>query len=253
MKAVNEQEVEARVERLLTGQPAAPPEARRVRRAFPVVERHQVSARHLGLTIEVDEEYAESLLRPGQYVTLKVSGWPPRFFVVASQQGRRWEFLVDQRGELGAALSHFEVGKTICMSLPEGGGFEPTQARGRTAAMFCTGSGVATMRPLIECWLAHPEWRPDKMVLYYGEMELDAFAYGALLEAWAKQGVEVHLAVEDGSGEGGHRYVQEAFDAAPLPAKDCVVYLSGAPVMIQKVADKMLRLGVSPSRVRTNI
>ncbi len=255
MTSVNrQQEIEARVERLMTMQPTAPPDARRVRRAFPVVGQRRESTRHLALEIEVDEEFASSLRRPGQYVTLKVSGWPARFFVVASQTGRcTWEFLIDQRGELGSVLENFKVDQTICVSLPEGGGFDPEEAAGEVAVLFCTGSGIATMRPLIEYWLEKSEIRPSQIGLYYGESQADAFAYPELLKAWSSKGIAVHRAVEQSGESMVARYVQEAFDAAPLPLEKAHVYLSGAPVMVQLVAEKVLRQGVAPSRVQTNI
>lgn len=259
MKRATQDEISARIERLLTAQPTAPPEARRVRRQFAIEKRWEVSQRHLGLQLRVDKEFAAAYRRPGQYVTLKVEGWPARFFVIASRpEDDLWEFLIDRKGELGPVLEKIEVGETLQVSLPEGAGFDAREAGGAVAMMFCTGSGVATMRPLIRCWLNAGEAAPSEMVLYYGEREGGDFAWTDLLAQWRDRGIKVYRAVEDvnaqvAGSEIPYRYVQHAFEAEHPPVQDAFAYLSGAPVMIQMVAGKLLRLGLAPSRVKINI
>lgn len=252
---VSEDEISARVERLLTAQPSAPPEARRVRRAFPILESRQESARHFALQIRVDAEFADAYRRPGQYVTLDLDGWPARFYVIASRREHRvWEFLVDRRGELGPPLSKLDRGDKLLVSLPEGAGFDATEATDAVAALFCTGSGIATMRPLIETWIAD-KTGPSKIFLYYGERSSEDFAYGSLLARWDARGtVAVHRAAEDGRlGSGEHRYVQHALASHDPELSSAFVYLSGAPVMVKMVADTVLRRGVLPSRIKINL
>lgn len=254
MPGGKDDEISARVERLLTAQPTAPPESRRVRRTFAIESRSIESSRHLAMQIRVDAEFAQAYRRPGQYVTLKVEGWPARFFVVAGRPEEQvWEFLVDRRGELGPMLERLSVGDELSVSLPEGVGFDPGEAAGKVAMLFCTGSGVATMRPLLQCWLDGDE-APQTVALYYGEQRPDNFAYEALLKRWESKGIDVYRAVEDGGNKTvPYRYVQHAFDDRHPPLGDGFVYLSGAPVMIQMVARKLMAMGVAPSRVKINI
>ena len=250
-----EEEIQARVEHLLTAQPTAPAEARRLRRSFEVVARARQSRRHVAIEIEVDSEFAEAYRRPGQYVTLKVEGWPAHFFVVAHQSGpNRWEFLVDRGGELGPALEELTPGDEISVSLPEGAGFDLFEAVGRRALLFCTGSGVATMRPLVEAWLQDKEARPQEIALYYGERQVDDFAYEDLFARWEAAGVEVYRAVEQGGGEAlPHRYVQDVLEVHQPSLQEAIAYLSGAPVMIKMVALRLMRNGIAPSRLKINI
>ena len=250
-------DISARVERLLTAQPSAPPESRRVRRSCLIEERWNEGRRYVGLKVRVDDEFCAAYRRPGQYVTLKVDGWPPRFYVVAARpEPNCWEFLVDRRGEIGPEIARLQEGDDLLVSLPEGMGFDPGEAAGEAAALFCTGSGVATMRPLVEWWLDDEKMRPAAISLYYGEREGGDFAYESLLERWSGEGVQVHRAVETQASEQfPHRYVQHAYRAEPPETNDTdlYAYLSGAPVMIQIVAETLLNEGVPPSRVKVNI
>ena len=256
MEQQRDEEISARVERLLTAQPTAPPEARRVRRRFPVVGTRTESPRYVAIEVEVDAEFARAYRRPGQYVTLKLDGWPPRFYVVASRpRDDRWEFLVDLQGELGPVLSELEIGDDVFVSLPEGAGFDPTEAVGRPVALFCTGSGLASMRPLVEHWLTGSDReRPASVDLFYGERRPVDFCLDEVVSDWEDRGVRVHRAAEhDDSGTCRHRYVQDAFDADPPEMQGGYAYLSGAPVMTQIVAEKMLNVGVMPSHIKVNI
>ena len=256
MEQRRDDEISPRVERLLTAQPTAPPEARRVRRRVPVVGTRRESPRYVAIEVEVDAEFARAYRRPGQYVTLKLDGWPPRFYVVASRpRDERWEFLIDLQGELGPVLSDLEVGDDLFVSLPEGAGFDPTEAVGRPVALFCTGSGLASMRPLVEYWLERGDREsPAEIDIFYGERRPDDFCFDAVISQWEGRGVRVHRAAErDDSSKCRHRYVQDAFDADPPPMEGGYVYLSGAPVMTQIVAEKMLNIGVMPSHIKVNI
>ena len=255
MNFYDSDEISARVERLLTAQPTAPPESRRVRRPVRIEAHWEESPRYLGIRLRVDDEFARAYRRPAQYVTLKVPGWPARFFVIADRpEFDLWEFLIDRNGELGPVFEKMDVGASLRVSLPEGSGFDPEEAQDKVATLFCTGSGVATMRPVIDCWLRVGAVRPREIALYYGEHRIDDFAYGELLDRWENEGLQIYRAVEqcEETGE-SFRYVQHAFDAHHPPMDDAYAYLSGAPVMIQMVADKLLHLGVAPSRVKVNI
>ncbi len=244
--------VAAQVERLVTAQPAAAPEAERVRRPFPVVARREEGERHLALQVEVDRQFDQAFERPGQYVTLAGEGSPPRFYAIASRiEAGRWEFLVDRKGEIGSALVDLEVGDELSVSLPEGRGFEIAQPLGATALLFCTGSGLATVRPLVEAWLDGPK-RPAEIALYYGERRVADFAYNSLLASWQSEvGVQVHLAAEETAQ--AHRYVQQAFADAHPPLDDVYVYLSGAAVMVKLVAEEVLNRKIPVGRIKLNI
>lgn len=244
-------EILARVEQLLSAQPPSPPEAGRTRRAFSVVATGSQGARHGTLEIAVDEAFDSAYSRPGQYVTLGIGDGEPRFYVIASRVRRQhWEFLIDRRGQLGPELTALSVGDEVVVSRPEGQGFK-TSPPPQRALLFCTGSGLATMRPLIESWLGGGD-RPEQIALYYGERKRTDFAYTDLLEGWRdREGVSVFLVAE--TDQPGQRYVQQAFAADHPPLAQAVAYLSGASVMIRTVSQVLMARGIAPGNLRTNI
>lgn len=217
-----------------------------------VCERWQEGPRYMGLRVKVSAELAEAYERSGQYVMLRIGEGPARFYVIASRPGPRiWEFLIAMGGDLGPALAALEVGDLVLVSAPEGTGFDASEAVGKRALLFCTGSGVATMRPLIEEWLEGAE-RPDEIALYYGEARQGDFGYEELLERWKAQGVKLYRVVEEGASEDA-RYVQEVFAAHHPPLEDAYFYVSGAPVMIEMAARRIFEFDVEPWRVKVNI
>lgn len=238
-------------------EPLRPVEAHREREKAEIVRLWEEGRKNYGLELQVSEELDRAYQRPGQYVTLRLPGMKARFFVIATRPGeRRWEFLIDREGGFGQALADLRVGDRVEVSQPEGRGFEVQEAVGRVALLFCTGSGVATIRGLVEAWLERgEEGRPKEMVLYYGEEEAGVGTYEELFEQWKRRGVRIHRAVERGGEEPsvtiGH--VQNAFEAHRAPLEDAVIYLSGALVMIEAVSALMERAGVEPGRVKTNI
>lgn len=254
----SQEEISSRVERLLSAQPTAPPEARRVRRPFPVVGIRDESARYVAVEVAVDGEFAESHRRPSQYTTVKLEGWPARFYVLANLPGAEtWEFLVDRESESGRRIAELRRGESLWLSLAEGGGFDADEVRGKEALLFATGSGVATLKPLVEIWLSRAAGEgPARIVMHLGEARPDDFAYEAELKRWQEQGVTLRRAVESWDEEPGafrFRYVQHAFDACPRPVDEAYAYLSGAPVMIQMTARMLMQRGMRPGRVKINI
>ena len=222
----------------------------------PVLAIWEEGPRYLGVRIEVSAGLDQAYFRPGQYVTLKWQG-EVRFFVIAhrSTRGEKhyWEFLIDRQGFFGESLQAQEPGVILEVSAPEGSGFLEEVSPGE-AILFCTGSGVATMRPLIEAWLGSKS-RPEKISLFVGVESLKELPYGALLKEWTRAGVELYLAI--GSSSTGPRFVQELFLEArqdrKLDLEKAHFFLSGAPVMVSAVRATLAPLGIDAERIHTNL
>src|SRR5699024_9645993 len=112
------------------------------------------------------------------------------------------------------------------------------------ALLFCTGAGIAALRPVLQYWHKNPAQAPSSIALYYGEHDLMDFAYNNELAGWREMGVRIHRAVEnvggssalDGPGDSlarRFRYVQHAFEADAPALADAVAFVSGSPLMME--------------------
>lgn len=217
----------------------------------PVVARWAEGSRYLGVRLAVSAELDTRFTRPGQYVALQLQE-QARFFVVAHRAGRGghtpcWEFLIDTKGSFGSILAHERGETTLKISAPIGDGFDPQEVP-RRALLFCTGSGVATMRPLLEHWLK--EERPEDLHLYLGVETREELPYEGLIRGWREAGVEV--AIAQGRGPSEARFVQDLYLDQPVPLSDALIYLSGAPAMSAAVKMVLGDVGLTPDQVRTN-
>lgn len=218
-----------------------------------------VGPRYLQLTIRVDETFSAMYRRPGQYVTLSTDALKPRFFVIAStpqsvSDTQQLDFLLDANSEAGQQIGRLANGSQLLVTEPEGAGFPADDVTGKHVLLFTTGSGIATMRGVLNYWAANALHRPLSIALYYGESTRADFAYRDEIEQWRRVGVRVYL-TEDKRAEGdiGHRYVQDAFDDDRPSLHDTVVFLSGAGIMMRIVSEKLLHLGLAPEHLYTNI
>ncbi|MGM0555474.1 MAG: hypothetical protein ACQEVA_03750 [Myxococcota bacterium] len=238
--------------------PARVPEAERRRQPFRVLEIWRESHTYLGLRVEVDDpEYLQSYTRPGQYVTFQYGGLDPRFLVIANAPDTGdsyWEFLIDDDGDLGEAVDQLEAGEDVVLSPAEGSGYPSADLAGHHILMFTTGSGIASMRPVIQYWAQRREGAPDALALYYGEVAEEDFAYMREFPDWRTSGVRLFRAIEETPHpEKGYRYVQHAFDDDDPNLDHAYIFVSGAPIMMEMIITKLVGLGVDPERIFTNI
>lgn len=228
----------------------------RARRSFEVTAVWAEGPRYLALRAAIDDaDFLDSHAHPAQYTTLQYGSLPPRYLVIASPPTTAppsWDFLVDRDTDLGEALAKVEPGHQVVLSPAEGSGYPIAPSPEHALLLFTTGSGVASMRPVIEraraAGLAH------NITLYYGEQRCADFAWRAHFDAWRHDGVRLFLAAADAPAAlGGYTYVQDAFDHDLPRLDDAHVLVSGAPVMIESVAARLLHAGVDQTRISTNI
>lgn len=253
-----DQEIARHVERIATAMPECDIHCQRERLPAELVRLTPVGPRYIQLQLKVSSALIASHTRPGQYVTLSTDTLQPRFFVLTNApdvQSDRWEFLLDAASEAGQVFQQRAVGSPVSVTRPEGSGFPADQVAGKQVLLFTTGSGIATMRGVLDYWHAHPALRPAAISLYYGESASTDFAYQEEMERWKKQGVQIYLTEEqrDMPEPGQHRYVQDVFDETPPELHNTVVFLSGAGIMMRIVSEKLLRLGLGPEHLYTNV
>ncbi len=252
-------EIAEHIERVAAAMPECGIDCERERFPAEIVQITPAGPRYIQLTIRVSDTLFAKYRRPGQYVTLSTDALKPRFFVIASAphdvlNTDELEFLLDADSEAGQTIANLPVGAQILVSEPEGTGYPADQVVGKHVLLFTTGSGIATMRGALNYWAAHPANRPLSIALYYGESTRADFAFLEEIEEWRRHGVRIYL-TEDlrAAGEVGYRYVQDAFDDDRPALDDTVVFLSGAGIMMRIVSEKLLRLGLEPEHLYTNI
>ena len=245
-------------EELIEGRPERPLEAPRVRQSCVIEEVWEESRAYIGLRVAIDEPFAHSYERPGQYVTLSPNHVEPRFLVIASGPGEAsadgWEFLVDRHTSLGQSIDPLETGALLEISPPEGPGYPVDEVAGRTVLSFATGSGIASIRPAIQYWQAHPDLAPAEIAIYYGESRSDDFAYTEEMADWEGRGIRLYRCDSSiGPDQPGYRYVQHAFEADAPDLDGAAVFISGASVMKRMVIEHLLERGFPLESIVTNI
>ncbi|MEM1348144.1 MAG: hypothetical protein AAGI01_06295 [Myxococcota bacterium] len=255
------QEIVSVASRLANTLPDAPADAPRARRSLPIASLVEAGARYWRLVLRAQGEEAllDSFRLPGQYTTLQWADLEPRYLVIAegpsrTRQGRALEFLLDRDSSLGQALRGASVGDVVGVSPAEGPGWELGDLLGCGEVWaFASGSGIATMRSV---WreLEH-QWpeRAERFALFYGEHERDDFVYAHEQRALAQRGATVRRAWSAREAQDpGPRFVQQALDRA-APDEGVHVLLSGAPQMIEAVAEHVLGMGVPPECISLNV
>lgn len=247
-------------ERIAASWPSRAAHADRERWTGHIARLTPEGAPYLSLEVAMDPAQAARLHHPAQYTTLGFGALTPRFLVIASAPGERadrWRFLIKRESTLGRALeAEGAPGQPIVLSAPEGPGFGVPGPQGPPAGevlMFTTGSGIATLRPVLDHLLdAHPD-ALARTTLHYGESRAEDFVYSEALARWREAGCTIRLAASQPAPGVQGRYVQEAFAPEAHDLQRATALLSGAPVMMRIVSATLLRLGVAPERLRVNV
>lgn len=255
---MKDDEIENFAHALANRLPEQPPEAERVRQKFSVDRVWSEGERYRALRVQIDNaQFLASHTRPGQYVTFQCGSLEPRFLVLANApgvDGDHWEFLVDLDSDLGESILNLREGHHVRLSPAEGTGYPTDKLEAGSVLIFTTGAGVASVRPVLQHWRLHPERAPTNLAVYYGESDRDDFAYVQEFADWRAHGAHIFQAIENlPEPEEGFRYVQHAFEAHDPQLEGAQVFVSGAPVMMELVIAKLLRLGVSPEHVHVNV
>jgi NAD(P)H-flavin reductase len=271
---VKDLEIEQYAHELANTLPELPPEADRPRGRFVVERVWAEGSRYKGVSVRIDDpDFVESFTRPGQYLTFQYGAIEPRFLVIASppqssspETGPQepspqktgetdlWEFLIDLDSDLGEAVTDLRAGQSVLLSPAEGSGYPAEALGGRSALIFTTGAGIASVRPVMQFWRARPDTAPSCLAVYYGEADSDQFAYVGEFADWRAGGAHIFQAIENlPKPTEGYRYVQHAFDAHEPELEDAVIFVSGAPVMMELIIAKLMAMGVHKEQIFINV
>jgi NAD(P)H-flavin reductase len=118
---------------------------------------------------------------------------------------------------------------------------------------FVTGSGIASVRPVLEYWRTRETLAPDSVALYYGESDRRDFAYRENLAQWRDEGVRTFLCDGEGEGSSEFQHVQDAFREDDPDLERAVAFVAGAPVMKRPVIRLLIERGIPIDRIVINV
>jgi sulfhydrogenase subunit gamma (sulfur reductase) len=211
-----------------------------------------------GLRLEPDAAFEELHLHPGQVVHLRAPGARPGIFALANApaKGRDAELLLRRGYSIADAIvTAATPGAWLETSEPEGPGFSIDAAKGRDVLLLATGSGITSIRALLQHLIDQRDQFGRIRLLYGHRLEND-FAYQREHASWEQAKIEVVLycsrASDAWSGRRGH--IQDALRDPKWtgPLKDTVAYLSGQPAMIASAKEQLSAQGVPPGQIHLN-
>lgn len=230
--------------------------AERERQVARLLTLTQEGPRYWRLALGASDAFRSSYSHPAQYITLSVGDMDPRYVALASSPHEPdWQFLIDQDSTLGRALA-LPTPQPVVISAPEGKGFCLSQDHDAPLVLFTTGSGIATMRGVIEWCATHHPSQLAHTHLYYGELDEHAVAYSQEIDRWRSAGVRVTFAF-DAPTQTDHpwRFVQQPFSESP-PEHSVTrgtFLMSGSAMMLRFASETLLKMGVAPDRLRFNV
>jgi len=201
---------------------------------------------------------------PGQYLewTLPLpssdSRGNRRYFTIASAPLDETVRLGVKFAPNGSAfkrgLAQLQPGDQIVAS-QLAGSFTLPRNKQRKLAFIAGGIGITPFRSMLGDLLERGEPRP--IILLYGNNRIDEIAYADLLRrAREELGIPTYYAVRDSSGATPDMvvgFVDEAMIRSCVPDfRERTFYVSGPQGMVSATRDALLRVGVSPRRIKTD-
>lgn len=196
--------------------------------------------------------------RPGQYVRLALPGVGEGMFAIASAPepgGTRWDFLLKGGSAVPDALVQLPLGSAVQARAPEGEGFPLEAARGKDLLLFATGSGISSIRSVIES-VRRERAAYGEVTLYFGVRTPNAFAYASEFRHWEEAGIRVVRTVSqpgasDWQGLTGYVQAHVAEEHARGAART-VAFVCGQSSMVQGVMQALAQRGLPRERIFLN-
>ena len=191
---------------------------------------------------------------PGQYIQI---GIPEEndsdFFALASHPDDRFLELLINAGN--GKICEKPVGSYLNISSPSGPGFPIHLFFGKTVYLVTHGSGISSIKPLIE-EMRKNRHRFGQIRLIYGVRTPEDFAYKNLLRNWMGS-VEVYDIISRDpddlkiwSGETGH--VQQILEKLQPVPDNAIVAVSGSPAMENEIIQIFQRFSYEKNQILQN-
>jgi NAD(P)H-flavin reductase len=200
------------------------------------------------LTLDVSgHPLAQSYAIPGQYVALSPSDSSARYFAIASAPpaGATVDFLIGRGSPTSDGLCNALPGDQLHMSAALGTGYAMQRIGDRPVVAFTSGTGVASVRPVIQTLLP----RAGSVALFHSRSGAPLDLLEAEFGEWAAAGV--HINTTDG-GEGAWVHDRYAGWAGRWPAEETAFVVCGSARLQESVVAYLRALGVPSESIFFN-
>ncbi len=247
----------------MTGQRTAMPALAEPSAAVPCFYRVASRREDTGDTITVELTEPDGpvpAFAPGQFAMLTALGVgevPISVSGLGDSDGgraRRLQHTLRAVGAVTHALCAVQPGGLIGVRGPFGVGWDVASAAGRDLVIVAGGIGLAPLRPVVLTALADRS-RYGRIVLLAGARTPADLLYGAELDRWRRDGVEVAVTVDqaDSGWSGDVGLVTALIKPAGLAPGNSVAFICGPDIMMRVTADALAALGIPPSRIRVSL
>ncbi len=206
-------------------------------------------------TFKLEPLDGEIRFKPGQFVMISVFGIGEAPFAIVSSPGnsKHIEISVRAVGNVTRALHRLKRGDVVGIRGPLGNEFPLERLKGRDILVLAGGTGLLGVAALL--WHIYEDrGRYGDVILLYGAREPRELIRLYDLEVW-KERLDVRLTVDkgDASWKGHVGLVTSLLDSVAPLSRDTVAIACGPPVMLKATYEKLLSLGLTPTRIYVSL
>lgn len=200
----------------------------------------------VGVVLEVSEDVARTYERPGQFLVARPGGDERVHLVIASRPGEAsaFEVLLGASARAKLAIGEGSEGRVIEIEAPQGAGYPIDLARGRDVFLLAMGSGLASLRPVIELMRLERE-SYGRVTAYIGAHTVHDFPYAGHYELWARDRIDIIRVVSK-------PWVQDRLDGDRVSVENAVAFICGSKAMMESTTRVLVGKGLPLERIRRN-
>lgn len=201
-------------------------------------------------TIKLDWNLKHS---PGQFVFCSLPGIGEAPISICSCSDEYVELNIREVGNVTKHLANLKVGSELLVRGPYGRPYPMEHFRGNNVVIIGGGCGVAPLKGSIEYLENHRDEFKD-VNLFFGFRTPEDTLFRKKLDVWQKK-FGMHITfdkiVNEGSScyAGTQGFITQKVDEFINSNKDTIVFICGPPIMIEKVAEILLKKGFNEDQI----
>ena len=208
-------------------------------------------------TVPTTEYRYENLnYRPGQFMTLSISGSGEAPFSITSSPTRKGiiEFAIRKVGKFTEKLFTLKDGDLLGLRGPFGNGFDVEKFLGKDIIIIAGGLGAAPLRSLLLYILDNRE-QFGRLIYLYGSRNVEEILYkGDFFELLSSDQIELYLSVDENNKGFEDKIlrgrVTELFSKiGKINPDNTIAAICGPPIMYRFVVQELLKLNINKNDI----